>query len=108
MSVPVRYIYTAAQLNAIKDNEPDNYNYYYILMANISLSGYANWTPIGNASNNFTGTFDGNNHNISNITIDRPDNISGFDQGLFGQLSNSGMIKKLSISYIDIKGYEYV
>ena len=56
----------------------------YILGADIDLSGYANWDPIGTAANPFTGTLDGAGYTISNLTISR----SGTDNvGLFGVCS---------------------
>lgn len=50
------------------------------------------WTPIGNITSNFKGTFDGNNHNILGLYSDRGD-IRYL--GLFG--INNGTIKNLNI-----------
>lgn len=57
------------------------------------------WTPIGNVSNKFMGTFDGDNHTISGLYISGSDN----EQGLFRALGrdddrNKGTIKNLSVS----------
>ena len=53
------------------------------------------WTPIGNSSrNSYRGTFNGDGHTISGLYID-----SNADcQGLFGYVSGSGKIEKLSVS----------
>ena len=51
------------------------------LMNNLNLSSIANWTPIGTENNRFKGTFDGQNHTISGLTINRP---TADHQGLFG------------------------
>lgn len=50
--------------------------------ADIDLEGSASnpWTPIGNSTHLFKGTFDGNNHTIINIYI----NTTADMQGLFG------------------------
>ena len=74
-----------------------------VLTANIDLSSVCgpelndgtSWTPIGNSSNNqYTGTFNGQNFKISGLYID-----SNADcQGLFGYVSGSGKIEKLSVS----------
>ena len=72
-----------------------------ILTANIDLSGICSeesdtsWTPIGNSSrNSYRGTFNGAGHTISGLYID-----SNADcQGLFGYVSGSGKIEKLSVS----------
>lgn len=37
---------------------------YYMLTSDIELGGFGNWTPIGNSSNPFTGTFDYNTGGI--------------------------------------------
>ena len=46
------------------------------------------WTPIGNYSNNFTGTFDGDAHTISGLYINSDERY----QGLFGYVGNVGDI----------------
>ena len=39
----------------------------FILGADIDLTSIDNWTPIGNATNQFKGTFDGNGHLLRNL-----------------------------------------
>ena len=52
------------------------------------------WIPIGNEDHLYTGTFNGAGHTISGLYID-----SNADcQGLFGYVSGSGKIEKLSVS----------
>ncbi len=75
---------------------------YFKLMANLDLSGVANWTPIGNQyTSAFAGTFDGNNANytISNVTVNGS-KVSNFDLGLFGY--NRGTIKNVTLLNINI------
>lgn len=68
------------------------------LVNDINL-GSEEWTPIGNASVNFQGTFDGNNKTISNLVI-----TTGNDYvGLFGCTSN-GEIKNLTVNNAKVKG----
>ena len=77
----------------------------YMLVSDIDLSSYENWTPIGysageKAANNtanavFTGTFDGNGHTISNMYC----YIEGqkyIHTGLFGVLK-SATVKNLCL-----------
>jgi hypothetical protein len=52
------------------------------------------WTPIGNSSNRFAGTFNGNGKQIENLYIDTDDNF----QGLFGYIDETGKIRDLSIT----------
>jgi len=69
-------------------------------MANINLSGYSNWVPIGNVANSFCGNYDGNGYSISDISINRPteDGI-----GFFGQKSD-GLLENITIIDPDIVG----
>ena len=55
-----------------------------VLTTNIDLTG-ADWTPIGNASTIYTGTFDGQNHTISGMTIENAESYSG----LFGNVTGT-------------------
>ena len=61
------------------------------------------FNPIGNNTKPFKGTFDGNNHTISNLNIDRKD---ANYVGLFG--SSSGIIKNLNLENVNIKGLNNV
>lgn len=62
------------------------------LTADIELCGYA-WTPIGDASHKYTGTFDGNGHVIQNLFIDTTEDY----QGLFGYLG-AATVKNLGVT----------
>lgn len=77
------------------------------LAADIDLSPYENWVPIGiydhhslNRYKWFAGIFDGCNHSVSNLTINRP-NEEG--QGLFGHIE-SGLVKNLGLHDVNICG----
>jgi len=83
---------TPAGLAAIANN----LNGYYKLTADIDLSSYGNWTPIGNYTTPFTGTFDGNGHTISGLTISSP-----YLQGLFGNILG-GTVKNLDLTNVNI------
>ena len=74
-----------------------------VLTADIALGGEETpWTPIGNASNKFEGTFDGNGHIISDLYI----NSTEANQGLFGYV-NGGTVKNCVVqgSVVSTKGY---
>ncbi|MBQ8429460.1 MAG: hypothetical protein IJX30_05145, partial [Clostridia bacterium] len=66
-------------------------------------SGFLTWTPIGNSSNEYAGTFDGNGHSISGIYI----NGTSDDQGLFGWVKN-GTVKNVTVLDSYIKGGQSV
>ena len=93
-------IATAADLLEFADkvNNKNQTSAWAELTADIDLSSVCskekgNWTPIGNSSNEYTGTFNGQNFKISGLYINSDDN----DQGLFGRV-NGGTVKNLTVS----------
>ena len=97
LSSEVIEIATAEDLAAINDNLSGN----YILTADIDLSEYENWQPIGafqplsdapedaevpHPDYAFTGSFNGNGHRISNLTIT---SAAPMGAGLFGCASGT-------------------
>lgn len=70
------------------------------------------WVPIGNASNKFSGNFDGQENVINNLTINGSmdyDNGTGTHYvGLFGYVNNGGYIKNITIENAKITGCLYV
>lgn len=68
----------------------------FILTSEIILSG--NWTPIGNATYDFNGTFDGRRHTVSGLYI----NTAGNRQGLFGY--TTGTVQNVIIIGASING----
>jgi len=115
-------IATAEELAAINDNLAGN----YVLTADIDLAG-AEWTPIGSfapsgetpeeqetpsSETAFTGTFDGNGHTISNLSINQPE---GMAVALFGCIANTEIgnftLENASVTgtimAADVVGYSY-
>lgn len=76
----------AAQVNA------GNVTYKAKLMADIDLGGFQ-WTAIGNNSQKFTGSLDGDGHMINNLYI----NATTAYQGLFGYLGTGAKVENLSV-----------
>ena len=70
-------------------------NTYFVLGADITYdeSEDNNYTPIGDSSHSFYGTFDGQGHTISGINVNLPDNFVG----LFGSCLD-GYIKNLTVA----------
>ena len=90
-----------SQLKAFRDAVNNGTTYEGVtikLAANIDLGG-EEWTPIGNSTNKFQGTFDGDNHIISNLAITG----SNSDVGLFGY-TTGGEIKDLTIHNALVSG----
>ena len=86
----------------------------YVLTANIDLSSYNNWTPIGGAENEsgvvsgkvFSGTFDGRGHIISGLNINTKSTRNSH-YGLFGSLGSRKkndpcVIKNLILTNVNI------
>ena len=72
------------------------------LNADLNLCGAA-WTPIGSdLSNCFSGTFDGNGHTISNLSVEGTTNV-----GLFGYAALGGNVKNLTVKNATVKANDY-
>jgi hypothetical protein len=106
MNKTLRFIYTAGELSAINTNST-TLGYYYILMADLDLSGYSSgtgWNPIGTSATKFTGIFDGNGHTIRNLAIN--DSTNDY-KGLFGY-TFAAEIKNLALKDVSVSGDENV
>ena len=72
----------------------------YELAADLDLSGYANWTPLGSYNHNSrTVTFQGNGHTISNLTIT---SSTSNDVGLFAGLGNRAVVESVGLLNVNI------
>ncbi len=86
------------------------YGYTIVLDNDIDMSGETNWDPIGGVDDpwRFNGTFDGQNHTISNMKIDS----NGDDVGFFGFLKSGreqGLrIQNLKFNNANVSGEENV
>lgn len=89
---------TAEELNQVRDN----LNAFYKLGNDIDLSNYPNWEPIGDYSSgpSFRGSFDGDNHTISGLTIDS----QTYGLGLFGSVETNATIKNVHLKNASVKG----
>ena len=99
-------ISTASELNDIRLNLAAD----YILTADIDLSSIANWEPIGTPEAPFTGTLDGNDYTISNLTIDRSttDYIGLFGYCQFNNAAKIPNLKNIKIINAAVTGQDYV
>ena len=113
-------IATAEQLNLVRED----LTAHYILTDNIDLSGYENWEPIGTFQSlsdapedaevphpdyAFTGTFDGDGHTISNLTVNSE---APMGAGLFGcsmgTEESEGFIRDFTLENVNISGFYLV
>ncbi len=74
----------------------------YELLANLDLSSFANWQPIGSQNDPFTSILQGNGYSIANLAIDGEDYL-----GLFAALSGA-TIDNLVVEVASITGDSYV
>jgi hypothetical protein len=99
-------IETLTQLQEVR-NYTDQH---FILIADIDASETSSWNggqgfnPIGDDIVNFTGTFDGNGHTISYLTIDREDD---WYLGLFGYIEG-GTIENVTLQNVNVSGNERI
>ena len=101
-------------LDAIREDLDD----YYFLMKDLdsTTAGYEElasptsnggngWQPIGNFTDSFTGTFDGQGYEIRDLFINRPDKYS---VGLFDWVGQDGVIKDIGVVNAIVTGYDNV
>jgi hypothetical protein len=95
-------IATAEQLNRI-GLHPEDWDKYFLMIKNIDLVDYIaeEFNIIGRGySNSFKGSFDGNDHTISNFTFESSTPYSYKDRGpigLFGYLARDAEIRNVAI-----------
>jgi autotransporter passenger strand-loop-strand repeat protein len=89
MSDPI-VITTVQQLQAIQNDLSGS----YVLGANIDASGF-DFVPIGNASNPFTGTFEGQGYSIDQLHMTTPTYA-----GLFGYVGTSGQLRDVTLTNV--------
>ncbi|WP_171056120.1 S-layer homology domain-containing protein [Paenibacillus sinopodophylli] len=98
-------IATAAQLDEVRNYL--DWGLYFEQTAEIDLSAYANWNPIGYHTFNgygyddkrFQGNYDGNGFKIKNLKIDRDAN----QVGLFG-IIQGGSLSNMILENVNVKG----
>lgn len=99
-------IQTPEQMNTIGAN-PSDWGKNFKLMDDIDMSAYngTQYNIIGNSTKPFTGTFDGNRHLLTNLTIMRP---SEEQVGLFRYIGFGGCVKNLGLEYVNTTGQHSV
>ena|GEM_PF-2638109 len=111
----------AAALRQVGSGTPEGWTMsaHYKQTADIDLSGFDNWLPIGGNGDShvgavaFTGVYDGGGYVISNLTINRPGNAEanydtyGYIQGLFNTIRDGGVVKNLGLEDVNIRAHSY-
>ena len=73
----------------------------FVLTQDIDMSGISDWQMIGNDRYRFAGTFDGQNHTISGLTIEATAD-KGNSVGLFSMTSENSVIKNVELKQFTI------
>ena len=100
--------YTVTSAEGLKNlaklvNEEGKTDINITLDIDLTLTG--EWTPIGTESQPYTGTFDGGNHTITGLKIDK----SGTDYvGLIGCLGSGGKVQDVTLTEVNVTGGTYV
>ena len=96
----------AKQVNEAKMSYADK-KLTFELGADIDLTGI-NWEPIGQTGNQqFQGVFDGKNHTIKNLTINKESTSNAVAAGFFGWLNNGANIKNIKFDGVKITANGY-
>jgi hypothetical protein len=76
---------------------------FFLQTTDISLSSYADWTPIGGGTDNklFRGNFNGATYKITNLTINKPNSTN---IGLFGHLGRGAVLKNVKLEEVNVVG----
>lgn len=93
---------------AQKVNNGNSYQGKVVKLAkNIEFDGVTvnNFTPIGNLSYKFAGTFDGAGHTIKGINVTK---YGAAFMGLFGYIADNGIVKNLTMEACEFEGGSYV
>jgi len=79
----------------------------YTLVSDIDASGTSSWNggagfdPVGDSSNEFTGTFDGNGYTIAGLVINRS---STTHVGMFGNTDDSATLERVELADATVDG----
>lgn len=100
-------ISTPAQLQALAtqvNNGNDYSGRIVTLTADINLSDYPAWNPIGIYAydRHFNGTFDGNGHRITNLQVNASASETGYVAGLFGIVGLNGTVRDVTVESITV------
>ena len=111
------YISNAEGLSwlATEVNKYSNYEHPFegetIYLTNDINLGGIEWTPIGDyrfSANRFCGTFDGQNHTISNFKITKKTDKNDSNKSSYGFFGNlEGTVKNLTIANANVSSYAY-
>ena len=95
-------IENAGQMNEVRND----LSAYYVLENDIDLSGYEDWTPIGDDENAFTGHFNGNGHIIYNVKIKGSKNFNELNKTV-EHLGVFGCIRDAEIQNLGVENASY-
>ncbi|WP_148416584.1 PKD domain-containing protein [Haloferax sp. KTX1] len=99
--------YEVAAVDELQCIETNGLGENYVLTEDIDASETSSWNggagfdPVGDENSEFAGTFDGNGHAVSELTIDRGGTYS---VGLFSEVGSGGTITNVSLAGGSVTG----
>ena len=103
-------LWFAGEVNKYSNYERPFENVTIYLENDIDLDGIE-WTPIGDyrfSANRFCGTFDGQNHTISNFKITKKTDKNDSNKSSYGFFGNlEGTVKNVKVSKVNVSSYAY-
>ncbi len=98
--------YQIANLNDLQElqNTTDDWGSYFEQTADINASSVS-WSPIGNPSIYFTGTYDGQEHTIDGLQCLHP---FEYYKGFFGITGTGAEILNLGLTNVEMNGDDYI
>ncbi len=93
---------TLSQLSEIRNNLDSH----FILTSDIDASATSTeeFEPIGTEQEGFSGVFDGDGFEISNLTISNP---TQNNKGLFANIEEQGLLRNVTLTNVDITGDDF-
>lgn len=87
------YLISSAQDLLQLSNSPEMWDKDFLQTSDINMEGITDFSPIGNTTNTFTGTYDGQNYGIYNLVMDYPGRSY---VALFG-INNGGKLQNICL-----------
>jgi len=80
-------------------------SYIFNQTADLDLVSIANFTPIGTSAVKFTGTYDGQNHSITNFSFTYSGTDTNYSTGLFGYTDSNSKLQNINVVNATVVGY---
>jgi uncharacterized repeat protein (TIGR02543 family) len=97
-------ISTLEQLDGVRNNLAAHYK----LVEHIDMGSIENWEPIGTQGTPFTGSFDGNEHILSNLNIHGREQLTGLFGCFIPESEEHNYIKDLTLANVNLSAVSHI